>query len=155
MIVLAVNYIIVACFFYRYTLALLRFMLFNCNSSNYMLLWFFPLGLLWFFTMHASCFVYPQCSGLSRCYDQGPMHFCKALSWKSLWIKASAKCKCKLPQHLGMPPARVNKDVPPSAVQVPGPSLQCSLQQGDPQETLYEQNQQASHLHLSPGGYLE
>ena len=22
--------------------------------------------------------------------------FCKALSWKSLWIKASAKCKCKL-----------------------------------------------------------
>ena len=34
--------------------------------------------------MYASCFVYPQCFG-------GPMHFCKALSWKSIWIKSSAK----------------------------------------------------------------
>ena len=34
---------------------------------------------------------YPQCLGISRCYVQWPMHFCKALSWKSLWIKASAK----------------------------------------------------------------
>ena len=48
MIVLAVKYIVVACFFHRYTLALLRFMLFNCNLSNYMLVWFFPLGLIWF-----------------------------------------------------------------------------------------------------------
>ena len=32
-----------------------------------------------------------QCLGLPR-YDQWPMLFCKALSWTSLWIKASAKC---------------------------------------------------------------
>ena len=48
MIVLAVKCIIGACFFHRYTLALLRFMLFSCNLFNYMLLWFFPLGLIWF-----------------------------------------------------------------------------------------------------------
>ena len=63
----------------------------NCNLFNYMLLWFFPLALIWFFTTYASCLGYPQCLGQSRCYDQWPMHFCKALSWKSVWIKASAK----------------------------------------------------------------
>ena len=66
-------------------------MLFDCNLSNFMLLWFFH----WFlFGFHNVCFMfgYPQCLGLSRCYVQWAMHFCKALSWKSLWIKASAKC---------------------------------------------------------------
>lgn len=37
------------------------------------------------------------------------------------------------------------------AVQVPGPPLQRALQQGCPEEALHEQDQQASHLHFSPG----
>ena len=45
-----------------------------------------------FYFFHNVCFMfdYLQCLGISRCYDQWPMHFCKALSW-NLWIKASAK----------------------------------------------------------------
>ena len=50
----------------------------------------FLLALIWFFTMYASCFGSPQCLGLSCSVDQWPMYFCKAISWKSLWIKASA-----------------------------------------------------------------
>lgn len=38
-----------------------------------------------------------------------------------------------------------------SAVQVLGPSLQCSLQQGCAEKALHEQNQQAPHGHLSSG----
>ena len=47
-IVLAMKSIIVACFFHRYNLALLRLLLFNCNLCNYMLLLSFPFGLNWF-----------------------------------------------------------------------------------------------------------
>ena len=55
-----------------------------------------PIGMYLLFIMYALCFGYSQyfggsgCLG-SHCYDQWPMHFCKALFWKLLWIKASAK----------------------------------------------------------------
>ena len=50
---------------------------------------------------YASCFGYPQCLGLSRSYDQWPMHFCKALFWKIALDKSvcqmpKCKCKCKM-----------------------------------------------------------
>ena len=89
-IVFAVKYIINACFFHRYTLALLRFLLFNCNLSNYMLLLFF----LWDFfgfTMYASCLATCNVWGYLVVIVSNLCTFVK-LSWKSLWIKASAKC---------------------------------------------------------------
>ena len=87
----AVKYFYCCLLFYGALLHFLRFMLFNFNSFNYMLLWFFPLALILGF--HNVCFMfgYPQCLGLPRRYDQWPIHFCKALSWKSLWINVSAK----------------------------------------------------------------
>ena len=48
---------------------------------------------------YASCFGYPQCLGLSRSYDQWPMHFCKALFWKIALDKSVCqmpKCKCNV-----------------------------------------------------------
>ena len=50
MIVLAVKYFTVACFLQVHSCTYLRFMLFNCNLFNYMLLWFFPLALIWGFS---------------------------------------------------------------------------------------------------------
>ena len=44
MIVLTVKYSIVACFFHRYTFALLRFMLFNCNLSKLHAFMVLPFG---------------------------------------------------------------------------------------------------------------
>ena len=84
------NYIIAACFPTGTPIHFLRFILFNCDLFNYMLLCFFPLALI--------CF--PQCMlhvlaahnvlGLSRCL-WSLTYALKALSWKSFWIKASAK----------------------------------------------------------------
>ena len=77
--------------FHRYTRALLDSCcpsvtcLTSCSydSSLWHLFWGFSQCMIhvWLLAM----------SRISRCYDQWPMHFCKALSWKSLWIKASAK----------------------------------------------------------------
>lgn len=38
-----------------------------------------------------------------------------------------------------------------TVVQVSCPPHKCSLQQGGPEEAVHEPDQQASHLHLSPG----
>ena len=43
------------------------------------------------FTMCASCFGYPQCYGAILLLLSVTYALCKALSWKSLWIKASPK----------------------------------------------------------------
>ena len=51
-----VFWVLFACFPIQVHPCTLRFMLFNCNLFNYMLLWFVPLALiLFFFTMYASC----------------------------------------------------------------------------------------------------
>ena len=63
------------------------------SSRKTMTLMFLPIGTyLLLLTTYVSCFGYPQCFwGYLVVHDHWPMHFCKALSWKSLWIKASAK----------------------------------------------------------------
>ena len=48
------------------------------------------------FAFHNVCFMIwlpAMFWGYLVVYGHWPMHFCKAPSWKSLWIKASAKCK--------------------------------------------------------------
>ena len=53
---------------------------------------FLPIGSYLLFTMHALCYGCTQCFWVYLVvYDHRPMHFCKALSWKSLWIKAPDK----------------------------------------------------------------
>ena len=77
---------------HRYTLALLRLMLCNCNLFNYMLLWFFPLALICF----SQCMLHVLATrnvfgAISLFMIIDLCTFCKALSCNSLWLKASAK----------------------------------------------------------------
>ena len=69
-----------------------RFMLFNLHMFNYMLLCFFPLAFICSSQFYASCFGYPQCFGaISLFMIIDLCTFCKAFSWKLLWMKVSAK----------------------------------------------------------------
>ena len=75
-------------------------MLFNCYILHATCilhaLMFLPIGT--YLVFHNICFMFwlpAMFWGISRCYNQWSMHFCKALSWIKASVKwINVKCKC-------------------------------------------------------------